>query len=341
MLKRLALQSLVLVFASAALNAQASGIEGPISGLVYDQFTKEIRPIVGVPGSAYLGTAVASRLDFASVSPDGKLALGIKQGALYLVGLAGEQPEWRSLDPVSGSVDKIVWNADSTAAVVSGQSVTLWRDLKAEPNRLNLLSAGGSEWSAFLLEPGAEDALAARDGGVYRLSSSDAPRLVVAVPSPSSLALSASSDVVFVVDRVNRQILAVRDWNDSPQVSLVANATLGVDDPVAVAVAEDGRSLLVADASRALILLDPGSNSISSRWDLDFQPTQVEHLSSGLYLLNSRTAEAQPLQVLASGSQPAVFFVPVKNAEANPVRRSVAEVPGRGSATTRPQGGRR
>ena len=340
MLKRLALPCLAMIFAGAVLDAQSTWLGGPVSGLVYDQFTKTIRPIVGVPGSAYLGPGVAGQLDFAAVSPNGKLALAVRGGALCLANLTGAQPDWRTLESESGPVESIVWSADSTAAVVAGRSMKLWSHLDADPSQLSLLEVDGSRWSSFVLVPGSEDVLAGRDGGVYRLSASDTPRLVVPVPSPSSMALGVSNNVVYVVDRVNRQILALRHWDDSPEVSLVADASLGVKDPVAVAVAADDRSLLVADASRALIVLDPESRSVTGHWDLEFQPTRVERFSSGLYLLNSRTAGTQPLQVLATGAQPAVFFIPGGDF-AQESQRSAAGDTGRGRTNPGTGSGRR
>src|SRR5260370_12555637 len=76
--------TVALLFALAA-PAQDTRLSGPVSGFVFHGPTQSIRPIVGVPGSAYLGTALAQGFDAASVSLLGKFALATLGGKLYLL----------------------------------------------------------------------------------------------------------------------------------------------------------------------------------------------------------------------------------------------------------------
>ena len=70
----------LLVAGACALVAlgEDSRMSGPIPGFVFHSPTRSIRPIVGVPGSAYLGAMVAQDFDAASVSPLGKSGLATR-----------------------------------------------------------------------------------------------------------------------------------------------------------------------------------------------------------------------------------------------------------------------
>jgi hypothetical protein len=289
---------------------QQTRLAGPVSGLVFDDYSRSLRWIVGVPGAAYLGGSVAEGLEIAAVAPNSKLALAVKDGALFLIRLGGDEAVWETLEAEAGAVDRIVWSADSSAAIVSGAALRIWRNLGATAEALALAGADGSKWLALVLEGGGEAALAAKAGGVYRLSGSEA-RLVAAVEDPSALAIAPAGDVAYVADRAGKQLLALRNWKDSGEVSLIAGESQGIDDPVAVAIGSDARSVLLAGGtSRSLIQIDPASGALTARWDLDFQPTRIERLSSGLFGLTRRTGGAEPLQVITAGPQPSVFFVP-------------------------------
>jgi hypothetical protein len=298
---------LLALIAGSAL-AQDTRLAGPMSGLVFDEYARSLRWIVGVPGAAYLGSDVAAGLDIAAVAPNGKFAVAVKDGALFLLRLDTAEPQWETLETEAGAVENIHWNADSSAVVVTGDSLRIWRNLGGAAERLALTGIDGSKWLAFALEPGAGAVLAAKSGGVYRLTNSEA-RLISAVENPTGLAIAG--DVAYVTDRAGKQVLALRGWTNSVEVSLIGTEALGIDDPVAVGLAGDSRSLFIAGGkSRSIVQFDPQSGLLMNRWDLDFEPTSIERLASGLLSLTRRAAESDPLQVLTTGLQPSVFFVP-------------------------------
>jgi hypothetical protein len=330
-----------LALLATALLAQSGGIRGPVSGLVYDGAARAIRPVNGVPGAAYLGSPVVAEIDFASVSPDGDAALALSAGRLYLVrGLNEQAPRWSVLEDNS-SAARAAWSADSDAAAVyssasgairrygSLKSVTLASDTRlsprAGPRRVRPGVKGlpvaadigvppAGEISAMAIDSRG-DVLAGIAGGVYLGSRVDGFRLVASVDETGGIALAG--DRLFIADRARGQIIEVRDYAAAADVQLFAGADRGVTDPVALAVSPDGRSLIAASgAGRNLQWFDLETRASTARIDLDFEPSRLDPRNGGaLFLLNSRGAAEEPLQVLAGRRNPAVYFVPAGAAE--------------------------
>ena len=71
---------LCLALAAVSAAAQGSALSGPVSGLLIDEQSRSVRPIIGMPGSAYAGTPLVSSFDFASTAPDGIEHLALQAG---------------------------------------------------------------------------------------------------------------------------------------------------------------------------------------------------------------------------------------------------------------------
>ena len=120
-MRRYVISKAVLIAGACALVAlgEDSRMGGPVSGFVFHSPTRSIRPIVGVPGSAYLGAMVAQDLDAASVSPLGKSALATRGGQLYFVqGLDTGQPLATPIEGAISTVDRFAWNQNGLSAAV-------------------------------------------------------------------------------------------------------------------------------------------------------------------------------------------------------------------------------
>ena len=103
----------------------SAGVAGPVTGFVFDAQSGAVRPMLGIPGAAYLGQVVAAGLNAASVAPDGSAALAVQQlGRLVLyTGLRGATPSVAFNVPgaIAGA-DRFAWGANSTAAVYSSRT---------------------------------------------------------------------------------------------------------------------------------------------------------------------------------------------------------------------------
>ena len=314
--------TVALLFALAAMG-QDTRLSGPVSGFVFHGPSQSIRPIVGVPGSAYLGTALAQGFDAASVSPLGKFALVTLGGKLYLLrGLGSGQTEAAPIEGSIDAVDRFAWSPDGASVVVysnDSRRAQILRDLdRAQPpgveSALDLSSTDGPV-SALAFDG---KRLLAGAGGVYMADSSGL-KLLLRTPNPAALALGNGD--LFVADQAANQVWMIRDYAGDATPMLFADERAGLSTPVGLRVSGNGRSLLIASAGASSLDALEISTRVSLRHvDLDFAPSRMEAVgSSALSLLNSGSG-GEPLYVLDggaldSGKDLAVYFVPAGSEE--------------------------
>jgi len=325
MLSRILIILAVCLLPLGAVASEQARLAGPVSGLVFDHQAHAIRPVIGVPGASYLGEPLAAGIDLAAVSPDGRLALAAQEGSLFLLRkLDGAQPVWSLLEEAAGLPERIVWNrASSAVAVVSTAGrLRAWRIAADETVAVlaSDLSALGGRATALAVDASGSVVAgieAEQAGGIY-LVSPEGSRLLASAARPSAVALANGDRDLYVADRARQEILLLRGFRDAGAPALVANQSLGVSDPVGLAVSADGKALIVAGAAdRSLLLIDLSAPAPALSIELEFEPSRVEPLPGGpLFLLNSRGAPHEPLQVLEMAPTPAVYFVP---AQSNPL----------------------
>ena len=336
---RLPALAVLAVCLSPAAAAQTGAIRGPVSGVVFDGAARALRPVIGVPGAAYLGAPLAAGVDFASVAPDGRRALAVSRGTVYYVrGLDTGVPRWRILEQ-RASADRAAWSPDSgTVAVWSAESgrLRLWRGLgdgtaaalyrETRGSRFRTLGRG-APGAPRLEELGAVDgvlsALAvdgrggvfcAVPGGVYRAGAGGPASLIVRVEDPVALAVSDSA--LFVADRRSGEILEIREAEGGgPDVRLFAGPGRGIDDPAALAVVDGGRTLVVAEArTERLKFFDTATGAQTGEIEAAVRPTRLLPLGERLLLLNDRRKANDTLYVLDRAGPPAVYFIPAGSA---------------------------
>ena len=299
-------QLTILLMLAGALAAQE--LRGPVSGLVYDEQAHAIRVMMGVPGAAYLGATLAGGLDDASVSPDGRYALLLRDGAVTLMRIAGGSAV--ELEPAA-ALAPVAWSGDSVAF-----GTHLWRSLEGQPERVKLASF---EPTPIAVAVNGSAIVAAVKGGIYRLDA-DGSRMVAPVGSPTAIALTGTD--LYAADHDRKEIVLVRRFATSPETMLIANEARGVDDPTAIGIAADGSTLLVADrGAQAVTALNRFTGDIVQQWKVDFAPTRIERISDTLYRLNGRASETDALEVLElrRDGGGAVYFVPAKDLSASTV----------------------
>jgi hypothetical protein len=289
-----------------------TAVSGPVSGFVFDQTARTLRPVVGVPGAAYLGPAALEGLEAAAVSPDGSAALAVREGRLYLItGLNAVQ----AAAAVDGSIqgaDRIVWAADGGSAAVyssvSGRAQVLRNlpkspeagsaiDLSVLPGAVTALAVAGD---AVLAGVAAADA-----GGIY-LTAPDSPaRLLAAAARPSGIAVSG--DGLYFVDQERGQVWEVRRFATDATPLLFADA---LASPVGLQLS--GNRLFVANAGDSTLeVFDVAARASAGRLQLDAAPAMLEAFGSrSVWLLNASAGEQDPLYILSGGENPAVYFVP-------------------------------
>lgn len=302
------IQVLALIAIAPVLAGAEGGtvLSGPVAGYLFMPEAGVIRPMLGVPGSAWLGEPLAAGMDLAATAPNGKLALAIRGARLFLLNhLDQAQPEWVELGPAPEAADRIVWNATATAAAVASSAsgtVQLWRSLDRSPQAGDPLSFGSTVTSLAVDASGAIAAGVSGEG-LYLCRGADV-RLVSRNPKVSALAFSGND--LYFADSTLGKIFVIRDY------SLAGDATLfgALEDAVGLAVSGDGARLAALSAStKTLTLFDLKTLSTPQTVELEFTPTGAAQFSGdSLYIVN---AGAQgPVQLLDMSRGAAVYFVP-------------------------------
>lgn len=320
MLRKATRALLCLALAAGCAAAQESALTGPVSGLIIDEQSRSLRPIIGMPGSAYAGTPLVRSFDYASTAPDGHNALVVKDQALYLVRrLDGGTPVWREFAKADTVPSFVAWSdsAESLALVNEDASVLdLWTGLSTEPKHSGTVSLAGvtEHIVALAVDKDGEFALASTQGEssgtLYLLKPGAEPRMLMPLTGAGALLLKGNT--LYVADRGLSTVTRVTNWEQNPNLATVAAAGSGVSDPVGIALSQDGKLLYVANAeSRQILAFDLASNSLKGALDLGFVPSGLDRMgSSSLFLLRNGVAGEQPAQVLDTAAQK-VYFVPV------------------------------
>lgn len=321
-----------VLLASAA--AQTAAVRGPVSGVVYDGAERAVRPVIGVPGAAYLGPPIAAEIDFAGIAPSGQSAVVLAAGALYFVrGLQGGEPRWRALEQRS-SAGLAAWSPDSgTVAVWSAEGGRLraWRGLtgrvaaashrgtrgsrsrsagRTGPGTPRLEDFGFVDGSvAALAVDGRGRVLYAVPGGLYLARSGGPASLIAPLEDPAAIAVAEAG--LFVADRARGEVLEVRGYATSPDIRLFAGPGRGIEDPAGLAVIEGGRTLVIAEARpRRLKFYDIETRAQTGELEVPIPPGRLSPLGERFLLLNQRSAAGETLYVLDSAGAPAVYFIP-------------------------------
>ncbi len=309
----------LLLFALGAAFGQNGGLTGPVSGMVFDAESRAVRPVVGVPGAAYLGQPAVSDLDWASVAPNGRAALVLANAQLRLLRWV---PDGSALAEIiaeeAQTPGRVVWSADSSTVAVYENSgrLRVWPAQTAQPAGDVDLSLLSGRVSALAVEKsgtvvlGMEDATA---GGVFRVSPGRTPVLVSAMASPGAMAFARNGQDLFVADRATRRVIEIRSYRALAAPIPLADETSGIVEPAAMAMSEDGTRLFLVDKGRNTVgIYDLTTRSLAGEIALDFVPVSLEPLSGhSLYLLKGGGG-GEPFQVLSAGREPAVYFVPAE-----------------------------
>src|SRR5271165_3138115 len=111
--------SAFIIFLCGLASFDAPGASGPITGYICDTSSRAIRPMIGFPGSAYVGASLVSGIDAASVAPNGSSALVEQKGqSVMLVSLGGADPIPAAIGSAIGAVDFFAWAPDAGSAAV-------------------------------------------------------------------------------------------------------------------------------------------------------------------------------------------------------------------------------
>jgi hypothetical protein len=311
-----------LMVASIAIPclAQQFGMSGPISGFVFDEPTRSLRPIAGLPGAARLGEVLLQDIDWATVSPDGRVTLFRKDGEVRLLHLNGD-----GLDPhgvsVSGVIDSpslSTWSRNSSAVGLysssanelqwirfTGQGVISDPPLPLAGVDGKVIGLCGDRDSGFFFA-------AVAGKGVYQVSESNGTTMLLELPGVSAMALQTNGQTLWVADRAGARVIEIGNPGGDPEPRELIQDSEKLTDISAIAASADASVLYLADrATRRLHILERSLLNLSDGIELDVPATSFAILSRpSLLLLGQRNAIGDPLYVLELGANPAIYFVP-------------------------------
>jgi hypothetical protein len=300
-------------------------MRGPVSGLIVDQQTRAVRPIVGIAGSAYAGAAANGEAEFALAAADGRTAFIVRRATLYAVrDLDTDSPVWKHLGESKSAIGSAAWSEDAKSLAVyfpSTSRLRLWTGAQDQPESAGDIDLSAIEGRVTALAVAADDPTAfatietAETGALYVLRAGQSPRLLQVLGRGSILALSGSS--LYVADRERNEVARIENWDSNLSITTVATALHGIAGPVGIALSSGGERLLIANSeSRKVIALNARNSAVVAVVDLDFTPTRLQ-ASGKVFLLAEGEAGQRPAQVLEPAGM-TLHFVPIPALAATP-----------------------
>jgi hypothetical protein len=320
------------------LCSQPTSLSGPVQGYTFDLPSQSIRAVIGLPGSASFGPALATGFDMGWVAPHQNYAIGFRPGnkrrrelavrrgpagdaaintCFLVTGLDSSSVSTR-ITGLSGQPDGIAWSADGSVAVLysrTGAWLQVLNGLPGDPqvgSLVDLSPLGGSLSAVATDQQGKSIALAiqGQSGGVFL--STDAQTFVSALPMANPVALTFSGDgaSLYILDggALQLDVLAVNGYG-SQKFPLD-----GLQNPSAIASGRDaqGRPIVyVAGASDQIFqAYDPATQQVLVNLPLFFRPTGIAAFGPNSFVIYSPSKPGDPLWLFASVPQPAVYFVP-------------------------------
>lgn len=302
----------ILLAAASALSAQTVGLTAPVSGVVFDARTHSIRTLTGYPGASMLGGTVAGGIDYAEISPDGGLALVVKEGGLHLVaGLKDGALRWNRLAVEGADIDLMAWSRDSLAAAIyssSARMLAVASNLSAPSMDLQFLDVTGLEKvRAVAVSGNGRLAVAVAEGGVYLMRNGAPPLLAAPMDNALAVQMARGDRDVFVIN--GRHIVKVQDIAGNaepiPFITLDAGSRAS-----ALGLTPDDRLLLAADpACRCVPVFDIPARQTLDTVALEIEPAFLKPLAGGRQFLLNAPSTREPLWLLSTGDVPAAYFV--------------------------------
>jgi hypothetical protein len=301
--------------------AQTGAVGGPVVGYVLEPAAQAVRPILGVPGAALMGSRMALGFEpaAAALSPrqDYVLAVDAADGCVNLVELGRGAPMRRVIEGARPGAVRIVLSPAGGAAALlysGAPGVQLLKGLPADPT-----VAGTADLSGLPGELGAvavsDDGalLAAAGGSLFAVAPGGDPVPIPFTGQASSIVFAAGTRDALVAGREDNQIALLRDVTGRAEYRLLAGANDGIDSPVGLAIS--GRRALVASAGNGAITIIGMDGGAAASVACGCEVTGLERLN-GASLFRVSEMGAGPLWMLDDGAgDPRLLFVPEEVAQ--------------------------
>lgn len=236
-------------------------ISGPVLGYIYDPALAQIRPIFGIPGAATMGAplgfglnlaraAVSPQHDYALVEPDGNPGL-----AVLRLPPATSVP--RLIPDAMAGAERVIFSPTGNSVILYDaikQKVQIITGLPGAPSvagEVDVSTVGGpitalavSDDAAAILAGVSQDGA----GALWLLSPGGHVHVVFPAGNPSAVAFLRNSHDAVMADGTLNTVYFLRDVTGAGEPVFLAGKGEGISGPVAVAVSDDNRQILIANS---------------------------------------------------------------------------------------------
>jgi hypothetical protein len=266
----------LLAFAATSMLALAQPpgprMSMPSLGYVFDDNSKAIRQISGVPGAASLDSAVAARtsLDSGFVHSRARIAIAnAKDGGVTLVRWTGT-PQVTALGSALSRVTLAAFSRSGDSAAISdGATLEVWSGLTGNPAQGATFSPDGGVTAVAINDSGL---VAAGNGSGAVMLLGDNARVLAGGGSWTGLAFLPNGNDLLAMDSTTQSLTLIQDVQNTAASSVVLSVS---QKPGALAVSSDGSeaALGLADSVTVVNLAGGAATSIAcscqtARFDL-------------------------------------------------------------------------
>ncbi|MBM3788287.1 MAG: hypothetical protein FJW30_28460 [Acidobacteria bacterium] len=295
----------LLYFALVVSPAFAQAMDGPFSVLLFHAASRSVRPVIGMPGSAYLGQPFRSGVDFASIAPGQSRFVSISGNELDVVErVHGQEPRARRISGVAPGVRTALWSEDSTKTVLYSETANSAQWLGGFEIGAPISLPDGSKMLA--LSSDGETALFSSSGKLYRLARQGAPEQIAVLDSPSAATFCGT--FIIAADEKTREIVLIADTGS--RKTLVSGL-----DGISALITKAGRLYAVRRTDRELRVFRLSDGSLESTLALGWEPTALVPITGQEFLLTPEAATGDPLAVLSTRDEPVEHFIPAGRAQ--------------------------
>lgn len=298
---------------SSSNTAPAGNVSrGAQLGMVWSPSDKTLRPIVGVPGSSWLGASVvpAGAYEYAAYSSaSGVALLTDSAGNLTLLSSPASQPV--TLAQGAPTKASIVFSPSGTRAAVfaaGASSALLVSGLPSQPGVTPLHSttaiqamAIGDDGSVLIASPGSAGI------SVTQISSGGTRSTLASLAGFGGMALLPGSDDVLLADSARNTLVLLHNGTSKT----LATQADGLSQPLAVAASADGLWAITANAADGtLVRVSLSGSATTTRALCACRPSELLPLAGNAVFELTQPGTSPSWLIDAGRKTPSVFFIP-------------------------------
>ncbi len=299
---------------SVSSNTASAGTvsSGASLGLQWSPVDQTLRPIVGVPGSSWLGASVVTAGVYASASysaASGAALLTDSHGNLSLILSGSQSPQVLAQGAPANA--HIVFSPDGQRAAVfapNSGSAMLVTGLPGQPGVSNYTSTSAiaalaiSDDGALLIaSPGSAGV------AITEVSSTGAQATVATLAGFGGMTFLPGSDDFLLADSVQNTL--VRIHNGTAQT--LATHADGLNQPLAVATSADGQWAVTANsADGVLVRVNLSGAAAPAKALCACSPSELTPLAGNADFELTEPGKSASWMIDAARNTPSVFFIP-------------------------------